>query len=98
MESLEEAILWHEERSLIHDAMGLGDFAEMALTSDGAFIGRRWGEREFTCFLGLPTERAQAHSRELFHKLSLEHQSELIRRLQARGIPPAAVGIPEPQN
>jgi hypothetical protein len=99
MESLEEAILCLEPRiDLVHECLGLGNFAEIAITSDGYFLGRAWGDCGFNYFLGLPSSQALDRTKTLFESLSAPQQHELISRLRTRGIPPAAVGIPEPES
>lgn len=96
IETLEEALLRLAPRpDLLHDCLGIGKFAEVALTSDGYFLARAWGDCGFNCFLGRPSRLARIRSRLLFERLSPEHQAELIRKLRARCIPPEAIGIPE---
>ncbi len=99
METLEEAILWlHPDRSLLHDCLGIGEFAEVTITSDGYFVGRLKGDCGFNSFLGRPSEMAKYQVRRVFAKLSPEHRTELVHKLRLRGIPPQAIGIPEPLN
>jgi hypothetical protein len=99
METLEEAILWLEPKiDLLHDCLGIGRFAEVAMTSDGYFLGRARGDCGFNYFLGKPSEAAILRTFDLFYRLSDAHRLELIRRLHARGIPPEALGIPEPTD
>jgi hypothetical protein len=99
METLEEAILWLEPKlDLLHDCLGIGRFAQVAITADGYFLGRARGDCGFNHFLGKPSEAALVRTFDLFHRLSDAHQEELIRRLHARGIPPQAIGIPEPTD
>ncbi len=96
METLEEAILWLEPKiDLLHDCLGIGRFAEVAMTADGFFLGRARGDCGFNYFLGKPSEAARLRAWDLFMRLSDPHRLELIRRLHARGIPPEALGIPE---
>lgn len=99
MKTLEEEILRIEPTiDLIHECLGLGNFAELAVTSDGWFLGHARGDCGFNAFLGAPSPEALRRSRVLFEKLSEEHQRELVSRLRARSIPPEAIGIPEPKN
>ncbi len=99
METLEEAILWLEPAiDLLHECLGIGHFAEVAVTSDGYFLGRARGDCGFNYFLGKPSERALARSCDVFHRLSEPHRHELIEKLRLRGIPPCSVGIPEPED
>jgi|SRR5690348_11187456 len=96
METLEEVILRLAPRlDLLHDCLGLGKFAEIAMTSDGYFLARAWGDCGFNYFIGRPSRSARTRSRLLFERLSPEHQAELIRKLRIRSIPPEAIGIPE---
>src|SRR2546428_9665793 len=95
MPTLKEAIIRLEPKiDLLHDLLGFGRFAEVTLTSDGFFLGRAWGDIGFNHFLGEPSAVAIARTQTLFKKLSKDHQQELLRKLQARSIPPAALGIP----
>jgi len=99
METLEEAILWLAPKiDLIHECLGLGKFAEIAVTSDGYFLARAHGDCGFNYFLGTPSESARLRAWDLFHRLSEPHRAELIRRLHAHSIPPQALGIPEPTD
>lgn len=99
MDSLEEAIMWLAPAiDLLHECLGLGHFAEIVVISDGHWLGRRRGDCGFNWFLGRPSEAAMQRTAALFAKLSPEHQQELIRKLHARGIPPEAIGIPEPKD
>lgn len=99
IETLEEVILRLAPRlDLLHDCLGIGEFAEVAMTSDGYFLGRAWGDCGFNYFLGRPSMLARARSKLLFAQLSPEHQEEFIRKLRIRSIPPEAVGIPEPKS
>jgi len=96
METLEEALRRLEPRTdVLKDCLGIGRFAEVAITSDGYFLARARGDCGFNYFLGGPTQAALARTKALFGKLCAPHQQELIRRLHARGIPPGALGIPE---
>jgi hypothetical protein len=96
METLEQAILWLAPKiGFIHECLGLGKFAEIAVTADGYFLGRARGDCGFNYFLGRPSVLARARAWDLFRRLSKPHQEELIRRLHARGIPPQALDIPE---
>ncbi len=98
-QSLEATIRSLEPRSsILHDCLGFGRFAEVTITSDGFFIARARGDCAFNYFLGWPTRQAIIRAKNLFEKLTPEHQQELIRRLCERGIPPRVLGIPEPAN
>ncbi len=98
-QSLEATIRSLEPRSsIIHDCLGMGRFAEVTFTSDGFFLARAHGDCGFNYFLGWPTQQAIIRAKNLFDKLTPEHQQELIRRLRECGIPPRALGIPEPAN
>lgn len=99
MDSLEDAILWLDPKiDLLHECLGLGHYIEIAITSDGHFLGRTRGDCGFNRFLGRPSEAAVERTKKLFAKLSPEHQHELIQKLHARGIPPETIGIPEPKD
>ena len=99
METLEEAVLRLEPKlDLLHECIGIGHFAEVVLTADGYFLGRARGDCGFNYFLGVPSEAARARAWDLFYRLSEPHEQELIRLLHARGIPPEALGIPEPTD
>ncbi len=95
MPTLKDAILRLEPKiDLLHDLLGFGRFAEVTLTSDGFFLGRAWGDIGFNQFLGEPSAAAIARTQNLFKKLSKDHQQEILRALNARNIPPEALGIP----
>lgn len=99
METLENAILRLEPRiDLIHECLGMGTFAEVTCTSDGFFLGRARGDCGFNSFLGFPSPTALRRTKVLFARLPRHQQSELIRRLRARRIPLAAVGISIPET
>ena len=99
METLEEALERLEPRiDIVKDCLGIGRFAEIAITPDGCFLARARGDCDSNYFLVAPTRSALARTKALFGKLSAAHQQELIRRLHARGIPPQALGIPEPTD
>lgn len=94
METLERALLRLEPKiDLIHECLGMGRFADLTYTSDGFFLGRTRGDCGFNAFLGVPSESARQRTKRLFERLSPAHQQEVIRRLEFRRIPLAAVGI-----
>src|SRR5258707_1356147 len=94
METLQEAILRLEPRiDLLHDCLGFGRFAEVIVTSDGFFLGRARGDIGFNHFLGQPSPAALERTWQLFLRLGIRHQTEVVRALPARRIPLAAVGL-----
>ena len=90
METLEEAILWLAPKiDLLHDCLGIGRFAEVAISTDGYFLGLARGDCGFNYFLGHPSEAAAFAPRPL-----LDHLKEFgltydiregPRRSRARG-------------
>ena len=94
MENLREAVLRLEPRiDLLHDCLGFGRFAEVAVTSDGFFLARDRNDIGFNRFLGAPSPAAMQRTQRLFARLDKHHQGEVVRTLQAHGIPPTSVGL-----
>ena len=94
METLREAILRLEPRiDLLHDCLGFGRFAEVTVTSDGFFLARDRDDIGFNRFLGAPSPAAMARTQRLFARLDERHQEEVLRTLQAHGIPPTSLGL-----
>jgi hypothetical protein len=94
METLREAVLRLEPRiDLLHDCLGFGRFAEVTVTSDGFFLGRARGEIAFNHFLGHPSPAAAERTWQVFVRLGIRHQTEVVRALLASRIPLAAVGL-----
>ncbi|OVE80124.1 hypothetical protein BVY01_00795 [bacterium I07] len=63
---------------LLHDLLGLGRFAEITITSDGYFLGRRPGDVGLNDFLGWPSDAAIERTRILFRKLSPDSQDKVV--------------------
>ena len=72
---------------LLHDLLGFGRFAEVIITSDNFFLGRKHCDVGFNEFLGLPSENAVHRTRELFQKLSHPAKVEVFRIFLSRGFP-----------
>ena len=102
MENLREAVLRLEPRiDLLHDCLGFGRFAEVTVTSDGFFLARDRNDISFNHFLGQPSPAALERAWQLFMRLGIRHQTEVVRALLASRIPLAAVGLarsPERNN
>jgi hypothetical protein len=79
MNPLREEIFGMEPKiDLLHDLLGFGRFAEITMTSDGFFLGRRHGDIGFNEFLGWPSEAAIERTRNLFQKLSPKSQDRVV--------------------
>jgi len=94
METLREAVLRLEPRiDLLHACLGFGRFAQVTVTSDGFFLARDRDDIGFNRFLGAPSPAAVERTQRLFARLDERHQGEVIRKLQARDIPPTSLGL-----
>jgi hypothetical protein len=88
MDKLKQEIIRIEPRiDLLHDILGFGRFAEVTLTSDGFFLGRRHGDIGFNNFLGLPSQAAVNRTKALYKQLSDESQKKIILVFLKKGYP-----------
>ncbi|OVE80499.1 hypothetical protein BVY01_00170 [bacterium I07] len=79
MQALREELFGLEPKiDLLHDLLGLGRFAEIVITSDGFFLGRRPGDVGLNDFLGWPSEEAIQRTRILFKRLSPDSQDKVV--------------------
>ena len=88
MDNLKQEILQIEPKiDLLHDLLGFGRFAEITITADGFFLGRRHGDIGFNDFLGRPSQAAVNRTRLLFQKLSPEAKTDVMRLFIRKGLP-----------
>ena len=88
METIKEEILRLEPKiDLLHDLLGFGRFAEVTVTLDGFFLGRKHGDIGFNDFLGHPGEAAVKRTRRLFENLSSESREKIMLIFISKGFP-----------
>ena len=79
MKKLKEELFRLEPKiDLLHDLLGFGRFADITITSDGFFLGRRHGDIGYNDFLGQPSNDAVNRTKALFKKLSSISQTKII--------------------
>jgi len=88
MDKVKQEILRLEPRiDLLHDLLGFGRYADVTVTSDGFFLGRRHGHMGFNDFLGHPSEAAVTRTRRLFENLSSESREKVALIFLSKGFP-----------
>ena len=88
MDNLKQELFQLEPKiDLLHDLLGFGRFAEVTITTDGFFLGRRHGDIGFNDFLGRPSQAAVNRTRILYQKLSSESQKKIMRIFIRKGFP-----------
>jgi hypothetical protein len=69
----------------LHEIAGFGKFKEVVRTSDGFFLGKLHGDIGFNTFLGEPSIKALARTKELLEKFSPENKliaEAILRRFR----------------
>ena len=84
---VKEAILKIEPKiDLLHDVLGFGRFADVTMTSDGFFLGRKGGDIGYNDFLGKPSEAAQQRARKTYEQLSPNIKAKVDATLAIKGL------------
>jgi hypothetical protein len=86
-EPLKESIMKVEPKiDLLHDVLGFGRFADVTVTSDGFFMGRKHGDIGYNEFLGKPSDVAQQRARKTYEQLDPVTRSKVDASLKSKGL------------
>lgn len=78
---------------LLHDVLGCGRYASVIQSSDGYFLGQRWGDIGYNDFLGEPSEEAKERTKKLFNSLDDDLKGEILFILVNKGIKLKDIGL-----